>query len=251
MPPDQGIKIEREFRQFGGLRGRRSRERRREPFEPSGRENEPPDYDWLLEDYRLAFMPANTIDAGQNTIVPALRVEAILHVLLATIKLKLQGRHEVRSEISEKLRTLSWGYDQVISLEDTSEAQGNVLYSTLDYVLWYCGPLELATNCVVLRAEEPIASENQSYLPIVAAMSMIQHNRVKRSTSQETYSIFTDGLRWVFFHLNQKNKYSSRELDWFEDQHSIVGTISSIIENAATMNLCSPLSDEWQKTATI
>jgi hypothetical protein len=117
----------------------------------------------VLEDCRLALTPTDPAD--RDFIMPAQpRVDVILHLALAQVKKKLQTKYTL-----DKLKTIFWSYEQVIALETPGNGGDNVLDCALDYVLWYGNRRNLETNCVVICAEEPIASEEQ-YLPLVAAM---------------------------------------------------------------------------------
>ncbi|KAL2861894.1 hypothetical protein BJX68DRAFT_223469 [Aspergillus pseudodeflectus] len=221
-----------------------SRKRRRTESEA---EPEPSDYlQCALEDCRLALTP--TDQADRDFTMPAQpRVDVILHLALAQVKKKLQTKYTL-----DKLKTIFWSYEQVIALETPGNGGDNVLDCALDYVLWYGNRRNLETNCVVICAEEPIASEEQ-YLPLVAAMAIIQNNRVERGVNKGTFGIVTDGFKWVFIHLNSKNKYSPLVLNWADGQEqAIVNTIDTILETAATMR---PLYDQspgdWRKGSSI
>ncbi|KAL2783186.1 hypothetical protein BJX66DRAFT_319013 [Aspergillus keveii] len=225
-----------------------SRKRRRTESEAESEpESEPSDFlHSVLEDCGLALTPTNTDDAG-FTIPAQPRVDVILHLALAQVKKKLQTMYTL-----DKLKTIFWSYEQVIALEDPDNGGDNVLDCTLDYVLWYGDRRILETNCVVICAEEPITSEEQ-YSPLVAAMAIIQNNRVERGVNKGTFGIFTDGFKWVFIHLNSENKYSPLVLNWTDGQEqAIVNTVNTILETAATMR---PLYDQspgdWRKGLSI
>ncbi|KAL2870085.1 uncharacterized protein BJX67DRAFT_378631 [Aspergillus lucknowensis] len=193
----------------------------------------------LLEDYDLALAPTTPAE-GHLPIPIRPRVDAILHNLLAKSKRKVQG-----SADAEKLDTLFWGYEHVITRLET-ECQGKVRDYSLSYVLWYGDQLKLETNLVVIRAEKPI----KDYLSVLAAMSMIQHNRNSDGNNKELYGIFTGTFKWVFLHLDSKNKYSSHKLDWFIQQQAIISQICGIMDNAVLSKLLcdDPVLDGWRLT---
>ncbi|KAI9372524.1 hypothetical protein BJX61DRAFT_542613 [Aspergillus egyptiacus] len=222
----QSTEVDRSFLAFCGIR--ESGDRRGKIWH-TDLKDEAPELS-VLEDYSLALGPTDT-DAHVS--VPTRpRVDAILHLLLARSKKKV-----LDSSNAEKLNTLFWGYEQVITLPET-ECKGNVRDCALDYVLWYGDKLKLQTNLIVIRAQEPIQSaRSEQYLPVLADMSMIQSNRGPDNMNKETYGIFTDGFKWVFLHLNSRNKYSSLILSWNNQQQAIVSQIGRIIDNAVSLKL--------------
>ncbi|KAJ0421235.1 hypothetical protein BJY00DRAFT_312148 [Aspergillus carlsbadensis] len=206
----------------------------------------------MVADYTLAMAPT---DSATNTILPNPSpppIEILLHMLLAEVR---RARAAQSDAFSTQPRRPFWGRDQVISLDGDAEegARGNVLECEVSYALWYGDPRLLETNCVVIQAERPIAGvawESVGYLEVLAAMSLIQHNRFARRGNPDVYGIFTDGFVWMFFHLNKGCKYSSCVLNWKEGQRgAILCLISRIIRDAAT--LCLLIKDEVNESSEI
>ncbi|KAL4783775.1 hypothetical protein BJX76DRAFT_357679 [Aspergillus varians] len=199
-----------------------------------------PSFESLLQDYTLAlFSP------GDDPIPTRPRVDAILHHMLARAKREVQKPSDIAT-----LKTVFWGYDQVISLPDT-ECDGTIWDCSLDYVLWYGDQRELETNLVVILDEKLTEGDGfDGYLPVLAAMSMIRYNQSPDSINRDMYGILTDGFKWMFLHLNGKNKYSWLELNWVDQQHAIVGQLGRIIKKSASLKLLCGESedDEWGLT---
>ncbi|KAL2833002.1 hypothetical protein BDW59DRAFT_157144 [Aspergillus cavernicola] len=199
--------------------------------------------DSLLQDYAQAFTPTGDPDA----LLTRARVDAILMMSLAIAKKKklLNSSDDARSDAEQRLQTLFWGHEQVISLPVPFLNPSNIRNSALDYVLWYGNPRELETNLIVVRIDESLdGTDGEQYLPTLAAM----------------YGILTDSLKWVFFHVNKEHKYSALKLNWLEDQQqAIVGLIGRIMDRAVIVKIvCEesnlnqlPWTLEWTKMATI
>ncbi|KAL2825326.1 hypothetical protein BDW59DRAFT_161803 [Aspergillus cavernicola] len=194
----------------------------------------------LLEDY----------DEGSDIEFPASpstrpRVDAILSLTLASIKAKVQstglelGSTLSPSDIAERLDSLFWGHQQAIFLPDSFEREGNVLECVADYILWYGDQHKLETNLIVARADTRIdAFDDERYLPVLAAMSTIQYNRGQAGGSKETYGILTDGVKWIFLHLNETNEYCLLELSWTQGhEHAILCQLGKIFNKAVSITV--------------
>ncbi|KAL4782579.1 hypothetical protein BJX76DRAFT_358841 [Aspergillus varians] len=226
--------VDDDFLSFCGIK-RRRRNSKIWHIDPKNDAFTLPDYlDAMLADYTLAMTPTG-IDAA-----PA-PVGMVLQLLLAETRRKVQAHSTAQSGAPTELKGPYWGYDQVIALGGTAGARGNVLDCELTYALWYGDPRYLETNCVIIQSEHPITDTtgiSTQYIPVLAAMSMIRHNRTSEEVNPDIYGMFTDGFVWVFFHLNKRCKYSSRVLNWNEgQQRSIVDLVSRIIRDAATVDL--------------
>ncbi|KAL2827173.1 hypothetical protein BDW59DRAFT_179191 [Aspergillus cavernicola] len=206
----------------------------------------------LLQDYTLALAVESSVP-----FLVRFRVDAILHHTLAMAKERtLEGANAEHGlvlsltpdDITSLFETLFWGYQQVICLPHTFATKGDVLECAADYVLWYGDQRKLETNLVLIQAEEPIDGHGDQCLPVLAAMSIIQHNRTQGGRNKETYGLFTDSFRWIFFHLNEKNECSSWELNWMEgQQQTIICQLCKILDKAIVMKLLSD-GGEWQQS---
>ncbi|KAL3460129.1 hypothetical protein BJX64DRAFT_290610 [Aspergillus heterothallicus] len=242
--------VDDDFLSFCGIKRRRWGDSKTWHIDPKNDAFTLPDYlEAMLADYTLAIAPTNIDTAPTPT--PAPVVGMVLQLLLAETRRKVQLQvQEQQAHLTAQSGDASteftgpyWGYDQVITFGGTAGARGNVLDCELTYVLWYGDPRYLETNCVVITSEHPITDtsgggiSSSQHLPVLAAMSMVRHNRISEANS-DIYGIFTDGFVWVFVHLNKRFKYSSRVLNWNKgQQRSIVELVSRIIHDAATIAL--------------
>ncbi|OJJ03764.1 hypothetical protein ASPVEDRAFT_73397 [Aspergillus versicolor CBS 583.65] len=183
----------------------------------------------LLADYHLALMPT----AG-------VQLSMVLNVLLARAKQKALENYGYQLDTAEKLKTLFWGYEHAIAFPGTLNTEGN-LHCVVDYILQFGEQRDFETNLIVAQAEEPIESRTE-YSLVLSVMAMIQHNQ--GSLNREMYGILTDGVKWVFFHLN-KNKYCSLKLEWNGGQQAILGQLSKILNKAVSIKLLGR-KDRWK-----
>ncbi|KAJ0421234.1 hypothetical protein BJY00DRAFT_312147 [Aspergillus carlsbadensis] len=202
----------------------------------------PAHFDILLADYSLALSPTNV--ATVNNSVPARsRIDAILHLLLAHAKKRLLDSSAEDTNTTSKLDTLYWDYEQFVSPSRTLGAQRRekIPICALDYALWYGDARDFETNFVVVRARKMIVDGGgRQFLPILTAMSLIQYNRVKRKVNKEVYGIFTDGVTWVFFHLDKWKRLSYLRLSWTDgQQQTVINLISKILDDAVRLSLLS------------
>jgi hypothetical protein len=158
--------IDSDFLSFCGIKKRRSNNKiwRIDPNNDTF--TLPNHLEAMLADYTLVMTPTE-MDAA-----PA-PVGMVLQLLLAETKRRVQRNLAGQSGASTVSKRPYWGYDQVISLEGTGRARGNVLDCELTYALWYGDPRSLETNCVIIQSERPITSTDgisTQYLPVLAAM---------------------------------------------------------------------------------
>ncbi|KAL2848178.1 hypothetical protein BJY01DRAFT_246503 [Aspergillus pseudoustus] len=243
----------------------------------------------LLRDYVTVFSPTDEV-AG---LPPRARIDAILIMSLGLAKQKLlrslsAATQAVASDdAEERLETLFWGHDQVISVPVPLVNPCNIRISVLDYVLWYGDTGGLETNLIVLRMDEALGGmveeEGQEYYFAALAaicqsllvihlgsltggiypnkvLAMIHHNRTKQDIIQDTCGIVTDGLKWIFLHVNKKHECSSIEFNWLAGEtQAIVPLIGKIMDHAVKVKMmCEEseliklgLSLEWKKMATM
>ncbi|KAL3485646.1 hypothetical protein BJX62DRAFT_242727 [Aspergillus germanicus] len=170
----------------------------------------PAHFDLLLADYSLALTPTNASNA-HNIVSSRPRIDTILHLLLAHAKRRLLDS----------------------SAAEIPRRRGSISICAIDYALWYGDPRYFETNFVVIRARKMIVDGgSRQFLPILAAMSFVQRNRVKRKVNQEVYGIFTDGVTWMFLHLDKWNRTDGQ-------QHTITNLISKILDDAIKLRLLS------------
>ncbi|KAL3485648.1 hypothetical protein BJX62DRAFT_242729 [Aspergillus germanicus] len=183
--------VNTDFLSFCGIKRRRGNGKIWQPDPNNGPFTLPNHLEAMLADYTLVMTPTE-MDAA-----PA-PVGMVLQLLLAETKRMVQTNLAGESGASTVSKQPYWGYDQVISLEDTGRARGNVLDCELTYALWYGDPRSLETNCVIIQSERPITSTygiSTQYLPVLAAMSMIQRNRrTPPKVNADVFGIFTDGF---------------------------------------------------------
>ncbi|CEL08538.1 hypothetical protein ASPCAL11687 [Aspergillus calidoustus] len=243
------IEIERPLLSFCGIKRRRKRNSTIRDTATNDPTTVPEDLDTLLADYSLALTPRNA--ASTNHIVLSRpRIDAILHLLLAQAKKRL-----LETDTTEKINTLYWDYEQFISLSDTLGARRRrrIPNCAVDYALWYGDARDFATNCVVIRARDMIVGgESRQFFPILVAMSLIKHNRVRRKVNREVYGICTNSFTWVFFHLDKRNKLNSLRLNWANgQQQAITAVLSKILNEAVKLRLLSSKpADTWSDSKT-
>ncbi|CEN61105.1 hypothetical protein ASPCAL07770 [Aspergillus calidoustus] len=229
----------------------------------------------LLKDYARGF----TLTDNVADLPSRIRVDAILIMSLGIAKEKflesLAGH--ARCETEKRLETLFWSPDQFISVPEPLLSPSGIQYPALDYVLWFGDTRKLQTNLVVLRVDESldqvveeqyclaalaatcqsliVASRTVKYM-LTRSQVMIHHGRAKRPVMQGTYGIVTDGLRWIFLHVNKEGEYSSIKLNWMDgNEHTIVGLIGRIMGQAVAVKIhfegadldgsWSPMSRTW------
>ncbi|KAE8331325.1 hypothetical protein BDV39DRAFT_200977 [Aspergillus sergii] len=201
----------------------------------------------LLDDHSLALVPGSPFVTSTRP-----RVDAILHHTLALAKIMVEKNADMYScppfnvdNISKSLVTFSWAYEQHICLPDTFQSEGKILECVADYIFWYGEASNLETNLIVIRAEKPV--DKYQYLSVLAAMSLVQHNRNKTGNgAQGTYGIITNGFEWVFLYLNSQNQYSSLSLNWMNDQpKAIVSQLYKILNEGITMKLLRGFESRW------
>ncbi|KAJ0421222.1 hypothetical protein BJY00DRAFT_312403 [Aspergillus carlsbadensis] len=194
----------------------------------------------LLQEYATGFTPT-----GDVADLPVqVRINAILIMSLAFAKKKVLNRANAQqvSAAEDRLRTLFWGHEQAISLPEPAFSGCEIRRAAIHYVLWYGDPGELETNLVAIRVDQPldVTGDEISCLSGLAATSMVHHYRNTQPVLEDTYGIVTDGLRWVFFHIGERNKYSCLNLNWLEgegQQRAIVGVIGEILDRAVTAKM--------------
>ncbi|KAL2847359.1 hypothetical protein BJX68DRAFT_268226 [Aspergillus pseudodeflectus] len=211
---------------------------------------------FLLRDYASGFTSTDNV----ADLASRIRVDAILIMSLGIAKEKLLESlaGQARCVTEKRLETLFWSPDQFISVPESLLSHCGIQYAALDYVLWFGDTRELQTNLVVLRVDEPLGEvvEEQYCFAALATAAMIHHGRAKRPVMQGTYGIVTDGLRWIFLHVNKEGEYSSIKLNWMDgNEHTIVGLIGRIMDQAVAVKIhfedadldgsWSPMSRTW------
>ncbi|RDW59328.1 uncharacterized protein DSM5745_11023 [Aspergillus mulundensis] len=252
------IEAEEEFLSFCGIASRAGRKSKIWRIDSTDNTSEIPTYLLtLIEDYSIAMRPTGTVATTADIPIPSRpRVDAILNHVLATVKRRVLAglTSQEQSEACGRLQRIFWSYEQVVHLADTAQRQGNILDCAVDYVLWHGDQPGLETNLIVVRAVRPVGTNgDEQCRPVLAAMSLIQHNRTKHSANKETYGVLTDGYEWIFLHIDKKYKLSSLKLSWNEDHQAVVNQFSKIIYKAFKLKLSCPEEELpdliWNKEA--
>ncbi|KAL4906378.1 hypothetical protein BDW74DRAFT_176708 [Aspergillus multicolor] len=252
------IQAEEEFLTFCGITSRAGRRSKIWRIESTDNTSEIPSYLLtLIEDYSIAMRPIESAATAVDNPIPSRpRIDAILNHVLASVKRRVLANltEQEQSEACGRLQRIFWSYEQVVHLADTAQRQGNILDCAVDYVLWHGNQPGLETNLIVVRASKPVGTNgDEQCRPVLAAMSLIQHNRTKHSANKETYGVLTDGYEWVFLHIDKKYKLSSLKLSWTMDHQAVVNQFSKVIHKAFELKLSCP-EDElpdlvWNKEA--
>ncbi|KAJ0416358.1 hypothetical protein BJY00DRAFT_304238 [Aspergillus carlsbadensis] len=209
--------------------------------------------DSLLRIYAGGFTSTDSITDLPSRIL----VDAILIMSLGVAKEKLVNSvgEEARMDAEKRLEELFWSPNQLINVSESSLDACDIKPLAPDYVLWFGDTRKLQANLIVLRAAQPLNGivEEQYRFAAFAATATIHHGRAKRPAVQATYGVVTDGLTWIFLHVNQAGEYSSIKLNWMEgNEHAIVGTIGEILEQAVAVKMIcedAPLDLSWSQMA--
>lgn len=130
-----------------------------------------------IQDYATAFTPTGDVRA----LTARARVDAILIMSLALAKRKrlnsAAATPQQRRDAENRLETLFWGNEQVVSLRGLSLSSNScgIRHAVLDDVLWYGDPGELEASLVVVRTEELRADAGMGdvrYLAVLAAIGI-------------------------------------------------------------------------------
>lgn len=132
-----------------------------------------------IQDYAMAFTPTGDVQA----LTARARVDAILIMSLALAKRKrlnsAAATPQQRRDAENRLETLFWGNEQVVSLRRPSLSLNScgIRHAVLDDVLWYGDPGELEASLVVVRTEELRGDADAGmgdvrYLAVLAAIGI-------------------------------------------------------------------------------
>ncbi|KAL3486768.1 hypothetical protein BJX62DRAFT_241642 [Aspergillus germanicus] len=207
--------------------------------------------DSLLKDYVRGFTTTDNI----ADLPSRMRVDAVLIMSLGLAKEKvvrgLAG--QARRDAEEQLETLFWSANQLITMsEESILSPCGIRSAVLDYVLWFGDTRQLQTNLVVLRVEEPLDQvdvvEEQYCFAALAATAMIYHGRAKTPVVEGTYGLVTDGLTWIFLHVNKQGEYSAVKLNWLKgDENAIIGITGTILDQAIGVKMsCEDAGLSWR-----
>ncbi|KAJ6187632.1 hypothetical protein N7519_002540 [Penicillium mononematosum] len=99
-------------------------------------------------------------------------------------------------------------------------------------------PLELSeadthleTNMIVMKSERPVPRS----WALLQNMSDIYHARKLAERDAVIYGVITDGSKWVFIHLTNQSRYTTKVFAWDNERDQIIGQFQNIIDPAVAL----------------